>query len=421
MGTGAGKWHAELTKYANGGSRIYGGGNGFWIEHDDGSRAEYAHFKPGSVPAALCPHDEVLMPEVIDSPAVEDAWEHIRVANGVRIEQGQFLGLAGNVGTSSNPHLHVHVETGGVAAETKSGGSPVNAKFRSGLGASAAQAAGGPYIEWKSFAGKPIPAGPSFVWPSRTAGGEYARHGYPAERFGPLFQHLADSGFAPAWIDAYSVGGKSFLNHVWRKAQAPFLTWFLVDAATYQKVFNEATGKGFAPVFVESSVAGGKARYTAIFVKGAPGAALARHGLTYDQHMAVMEEAKKKKLSPVNVSVASLGGKLYYTVLYRAASIGSWSVKSQIPEGAYQQEYDEQTKAGRKPLYLQAYMHEGKPYLAAIFGKLPSAGRKDSHGMSAAAYQKAFVSAHKSGLLTRAVTSFDGAKSEHRFAATWWK
>jgi hypothetical protein len=27
---------------------VYGGGNGYWIEHDDGTRAEYAHMLPGS-------------------------------------------------------------------------------------------------------------------------------------------------------------------------------------------------------------------------------------------------------------------------------------------------------------------------------------------------------------------------------------
>jgi hypothetical protein len=420
MGTGAGKWHEELTKHPNGGSRIYGGGNGFWIEHDDGSRAEYAHFKPGSVPAALCPHNEKLMPEVIDSPAVEDAWAFIRVENGARVEQGQLLGMSGNVGTSSNPHLHIHRETGGVAAETKSGGSPLKLDFKSGLWVSEAEAAGGPFVVWKSFAGKPIPPGKCFVWPSRTVGKEYARHGFPAEQFGAFFQHLADSGFWPVWIDAYNVGGKNFLNHVWRPAKGPFLAWFLVDAAKYQQVFDEATGKGFAPVFVESSVSGGKARYTAIFLK-TPGGAIARHGLTYDQHMEVMADAKKKGLVPVNISVVSLGGKLWYTVLYRSGNAGVWSVKSQIAEGDYQAEYNAQKGAGRRPLYVDAYVHSGKPFISAIFGQVQTASRKDRHALSGASYQNEYASALQGGLLTRAVTSFDGASTQHRFAAVWWK
>jgi hypothetical protein len=422
IGTGPGKWHEELTKYPNGGSRIYGGGNGFWIEHADGSRAEYAHFKPGSVPAALCPHNDVLMPSVITSPDVTAAWQYIHVPTNqqVTISAGQFLGNSGNVGTSSNPHLHIHMETGGVASATKSGGSPVPIDFKSGLYIDYSDNSG-PYVEWKSFAGKPIPPGPVLVWPSRTTGAEYARHGYDADHFGAMFQHLTDSGFWPEWIDAYSVDGKSYLNYVWRTAQGPWRAYYLVDSAKYQQVFDQAKADAYAPVFVESSVSGGQARYTVIFVKNKPGGALARHGLSYDQHMTVMDDAKKQGLMPVNVSVMSLGGKLYYTVLYRSGNMGTWNVKSQILEADYQKEYNDQTAAGRKPAYLNAYMHEGKAYISAIFGQVSTSTRKDKHMMSASAYQDEYVSALDGGMLTRAVTSFDGASSLHRFAAVWWK
>jgi hypothetical protein len=41
--------------------------------------------------------------------------------------------------------------------------------------------------------------------------------------------------------------------------------------------------------------------------------------------------------------------------------------------------------------------------------------------MSASRYQKEFDSALKAGMLTCTVTSFDGAHSQHRFTASWWK
>lgn len=420
-GSGAGFFHEELTKHPNGGSRIYGGGNGFWIEHDDGSRAEYAHFRPGTVPNALCPHDDALLPSVIASPAVENAWPHIRVRprDQRRVEAGQFLGEAGNAGTSTGPHLHVHAETGGVAAETKSGGSPVEMKFKSGLFLKTADATD-PYVEWKSFAGKPMPSGPMLFWPSRSKFAEYGRHGLSSSRFGAIFQHLADSGYAPEWIDAYSVAGKSFINTVWRPATAGWRAYFLATPQRYQDEFDRAKKDGYSAVFVESSLAGGAPRYTVVFEKNA-GDAYARHGLNYDQHMSEMDKAKGMGLSPANVSVVSTGGDRRYTVLYRKKNIGSWSVKSQIAEADYQKEYDDQTKAGRKPLYLNAYVHGGKPYISAVFGAVSTPARKDRHAMSAAAYQEEYESALKAGLKTRAVTAFDGAASAHRFAAAWWK
>ncbi|MGH9147560.1 MAG: hypothetical protein ACRD1Q_12685 [Vicinamibacterales bacterium] len=422
MGTGAGNWNDELTKYRNSGSRIYGGGNGFWIEHADGSRAEYAHFKPGTVPAALCPHNDALMPSVIKSPDVVDAWQYIYVpaSQQVTIQAGQFLGNAGNVGTSSNPHLHVHMETGGVASRAKSGGSPVPINFKSGLYIDYSDNSG-PYVEWTSFAGKPIPPGPVLVWPSRSTGAEYARHGFDASHFGAFFQHLTDSGFWAEWIDTYTAAGQTYINHVWRTAQGPWRAYYLVDSGKYQQVFDQAKADGYAPVFVESCVSGRQARYSVIFVKNKTGAAIARHGLSYDEHMTVMNDAKKQGLVPVNVSVIALGGKLYYTVLYRTGNIGTWSVKSQIPEPGYQQEYNDNTAAGRQPVYLNAYMHDGKPYLSAIFGQITTSARKDRHLMSASDYQNEYESALKGGMLTRAVTSFDDASALHRFAAVWWK
>jgi hypothetical protein len=207
---------------------------------------------------------------------------------------------------------------------------------------------------------------------------------------------------------------------VWRKAQGAWRAYYLVDSAKYQQVFDEAKADSYAPVFVDSCVSGGQARYSVIFVKNKPGGAIARHGLSYDQHMTVMDDAKKQGLVPVNVSVISLGGKLFYTVLYRTGNIGTWSVKSQTLESAYQQEYNDNSNAGRKPVYLNAYVHDGKPHISAIFAQLSASGRKDRHLMSASEYQTEYTSALNGGLLTHAVAGVDGAP-EHRFAAAWWK
>ena len=419
-----GAFHEELNhdpvKEAFGPSRIYGGGNGFWIEHDDGTRAEYAHFATGTVPSELCPHDDALLPQAVASPAVTAAWPHIRVPEGQRaqVRRGQLLGRVGNTGTGSAPHLHIHVEQGGQAGAVKSGGSPVEIDFARGLSAADGSS---PYTQWASFAGEPIPAGPVLVWPPRSLGGELASHAFPAERFGAWFQHLADSGYWLDWIDVYGVGGKSFINQVWRPAEEGWLAVYLTDGATYQNAFDDAKAKGFSPVQVESSLAGGAIRYTAVFRAGVPQAAIARHGLTHAEHLELESSARSAGYAPVSISVVSRSGARSYTVLYRKEQIGTWQVEPAIPEASYQSIYEAQAKAGRRPVYLNAYMHQGTPMLSAVFASQSTAGRKDRHRMSAAAYQEEFESALAAGLGTRVVTSFDGATSQHRFAASWWR
>lgn len=397
---------------------VYGGGNGYWIEHSDGTRAEYAHMYPGSVPSDLCPHDAELLPAKISSPHVEKAWPHIRVTNGKQVKQGQLLGRVGNVGTSSDPHLHIHVEKGGTAGATKSGGEPVKIHFKRGL--SAPKQDGKPHPEWKSFAGKAIPQGPVLVWPPRTVVAEYARHGYPATLFQELFDHLTDSGYWPVWLDTYSVGGKTYVNEIWRPAEKEWRAHCLKDGADHQKLTDDADKDGLGPVFVDSSTSGGKILYTAIFVKGEPSDLLMRHGISAAQHDAERENAKSRKLRPVSISVVSVGGQRSYTVLYRPEKIGKWEIKSQVAEDDYQHEYDVQKAAGRRPIALDAYMHDGKPFLSVVFASERPSG-KERHGLSADEYQKEWEGALKSGMLTRAVTSFDGAQSHHRYAAAWWK
>ena len=69
-------------------------------------------------------------------------------------------------------------------------------------------------------------------------------------------------------------------------------------------------------------------------------------------------------LRPVNVSVISVNGQRRYTSLFRKVDYGSMIFfKSQLDEAEYQHTVNENKAAGRKPVYVAAYMHNGKPEL----------------------------------------------------------
>jgi hypothetical protein len=384
-----------------------GAGNHLLVLQDDGNLILYAHAQPGTIPSNLCPHNQQLY-----SASGADSEGDVPQAQQRRIRAGDKLYLTGNSGNSSAPHLHVH--------QQDEDGNPVQFKFRRGLSTPVLSGNKADINEWTRFAGSRIPDGPVLFWPPERLAGEYSRHGYPADDFQRMFEHLSDSGFWPEWIDGYSVGGKAYLNYTWRPAKGAWRAFYLVPAQRYQSEFDKAKNDGYAPVMVENSLVGGQVRYSVIFVKDKPGGYLARHGLTYDQHMAVMDEAKGKNLKPVNISVVSAGGQERYTVLWRSENIGSWVVKSKVPEGEYQALYDAQAQAGRRPSYVNAYMKGGKPYYSVVFSQM-SGGRKDRHAMSGAQYQTEFNDAMNKGLPTRAASGYDGAQQNHKYIAFWRK
>ena len=389
---------------------IYGGGNGFWIEHDDGSRAEYAHMIPGTAPASLCPHNAVYMPTQIASPNVNHAWPHISVpaSQQVQIARGQYLGRVGNAGTSSAPHLHVHVEKDGVSQVIR---------FRRGIAAPLDNA--DPYGVWTRFAGQQIPPGKIMVWPPRTVGSEYSRHGLRGAAYQSLFDHLGDSGFKPKWIDGYRAGGTTYFNLTWVPTSGAWRASHNLTASGYQAAVNSAFNAGLAPVHVDTHAYGSSVRYHVIFEQKNVGW-YARHDLTYAQHLVEMNKAQGWGLSPVSISVASVSGTRRYAVLYHSTNVGGWVVKSQLTASGYQSEVTTQSNAGRTIAYLNTYVHGGTEYYAAVFTDLPNNQWVARHGLNAVGYQLHYGYWTGLGYKTRATAGMDGA-SAHKFAAVWAK
>ncbi|HLF32470.1 MAG TPA: hypothetical protein VI566_15765 [Xanthomonadales bacterium] len=388
--------------------RMSGGGNHLLVEEADGDWILYAHAQTGSIPASLCPHNQQLY-----SAADQDSEADVPSAQQATIQAGQLLYKVGNSGNSSAPHLHVH--------QQDEDANPVQFRFRRGMSSNVTAGNKANIDGWNSFKDQGIPSGPVLFWPPTRLGPEYARHGFSASSFQRLFDHLADSGFWLEWIDGYSVGGKTYLNHVWRPAQGAWRAFFLISPQKYQAEIDKALADGYSPLQVESSLVDGQVRYSVIFRKGIAGKWLARHGLTAAQHDQVMNEATGGGMRPAGSSVVSVGGSRYYTDLYRAWDSGAWQLKTQVEEKDYQVLYEENAQAGRRPAYVNAYMHGGKPYISVIFAQKPDGQRKDRHMMSKDQYQQEFDSAVQTGMLTRAVSAFDGAQSGHRYIAIWRK
>jgi hypothetical protein len=373
-------------------------GNHFWIQHGD-ETVVYAHFKKGSLNPAL-------------------------MTVGASVAAGDFLGLSGNSGNSSNPHLHIHsIE----ATQPWAGPLRPLPFLQTWVIDRTLLKPPDPAGKWFSCAGHGFANTPMAVWPATTAPswyppgwGEITRHGIPASAYQAEFNKIVSSGYRLVWIDGYEVGGKTFFNVIFRPAGGGgWVARHGLTGAGYQAEFTQWTGQGYRLTHVETYLEGGAVRYAAIFSKTPGPGFTAYHGRTAEQHQQLFNSLVPQGWVPVNISVVSPGGQPIHAALYEKRTVGSFWAKSFLTPAEYQVEFDANTKAGRKLTYLNAYRHgSGVRFTAIWHQQAPSGPAK--HGMTSQQFQATFDAQLASGFLTRTLTGYD-ASGSHRFAASWAK
>lgn len=397
-----------------------GGGNELWILHDDGTRALYAHALKDSIPSSLCPKPlEKFATKKSNSDPIDEngMYSHIAVPENQRkrVKAGQFLGRVGHSGISTGPHIHIHLE------KQDSQGKWIAAPLRWKRGMATTRDEAVKVSDWKSFSKKSLPKGTIIFWPPTKLSKEYAKHGATSTNLGGEFKHLSNSGFRPKSINGYNVGGKVYYNHIWEPSKGGWRAYYGQTQSSYQSNLDKAKADGYAPVYVDSYVKNGQPRYTVIYAKNKSGKWMMRSNRSKDAYKTAVAEAKAQSLRPVSVSVVSLNGKRRYTTLFRSESLGSWKNKSAVIESDYQALVVSEKAAGRLPIYLDGYKHDGKTYFSAIFSSKYASKTRAKHYMSGSDYQKAWKKAMKDGYVTKSVTAFDMASNKHRFAAVWIK
>jgi len=205
------------------------GGNHVWILQDDGVYALYAHAQPGTIPSSICPHNATYLSSPSFNPWTTDGI----VTGGVRINAGQVLGIVGNSGNSTGPHLHVHMEKDGAA---------VAMKFDHGMTtpySNNTASVGGP---WTKLAGKALPAGGIMVWAPHSVG-NWTVNNIQDEHFQGWFDHMADSGEMIDTLPCTSNG--QIYNSTWIPSKGAWYSYFGMNLSDFNSKSDYFANLGY--------------------------------------------------------------------------------------------------------------------------------------------------------------------------------
>lgn len=390
------------------GSFDYGGsGNHLYIRHGN-VVALYAHMIKGSIKN-----------------------EFLKV--GATVKKGQVLGKSGNSGSSSGPHLHVHIKTFDKADDPESG------KFRPLLFNTGYVIGTSEYpkpdsnINWSKLNGLGIPGQkskscyistkhPYCEYP--TNWGEVCRFGVPLESYQKVFDGIWTCGYYPIWVDGYEVNGRTYFNVIFR--QSKNLSWAARHHMTgtgYQKEYDKFKDAGYRLVHVNSYMSAGQIKYAAIWVHSKGNIGLAYHGRPLKWHEDNFQTHIGQGLVPVNVSCVKSGNTTYVTALWEKIKTGGFYLRPVMSLNDFKVAFDDYTNKKKfKLVYLDAYLVGNQPMLSGIWYKNVDNYNVwyEKYNLSSTEFQNEYTHFLNKGYLTRVIAGYE-QNDQARFEGVWSK
>jgi len=205
------------------------GGNHVLIKTDDGVYAEHAHMIPGSISSAICPHEKTRF----DSPSGSTQPPEGNVINGAKIVKGQYLGLAGNSGNSTGPHVHVHMIKDGA---------PYGMVFEHGQTTPYTNGVTPQTGPWTLLKGSTLPTGNILVWAPRSTA-YWTVNNISSAAFQGWFNHMTDSGQMPESLACTDAG--AYYDTQWVPSQGAWYARAGMSATEMANQTNTLALQGF--------------------------------------------------------------------------------------------------------------------------------------------------------------------------------
>ena len=229
-----------------------------------------------------------------------------------------------------------------------------------------------------------------------------AYHGVSAAQHQANFTRLSAQGYGMISLSVY--GGPSAAQYaaVWVKRAMP--SWVGihgVDAADYQAWFNKWSAQGFASDLVTATGSGANAIFAAVMVKGVPGGWVARHNLSAADFASQNATARSSNLIPHCVAIYGDSGNPTYAGIWRPnPGFVKWIVNPADSASSYQTTFNAETQLpgfslnGWRPAYAAV---SGSQTYCSVYKDDYVGAYVARHGLTAAAYQTEFNNQTQAG------------------------
>lgn len=333
-----------------------GGGNHFLIRHGD-YIALYAHMQKGSL------NDDLLK-------------------DGAVVKEGDFLGLAGNSGNSTGPHLHIHVlketdpETGYFRPLIFNTGYTIEKTGFPNLSTNA---------NWVKLNNLAIPGYEgkrSFIWPgndkpqfgnTKTFTGvwragtdkHYLWSGVDKTGIVSKNNSLKNEGLRLVDLDVTNQGGSIKYSGAWRAGSGKTFLQPGTSWAAFTQEWDNLSKDGYRLIDLEVYTDDGQTKFAGVYGEGTDGYYLYA-GMTQAEFNAKWSELNGKNQRLVDIEVYKDGGSVKYAGVWRSGSdayalyhYNSWS--------AFTDKWKEMNAQGLRLVDMSILTDGGNTYYSGVY------------------------------------------------------
>ena len=288
-------------------------GNHFNIKHD-GYMASYSHFQKGSLNSDL-------------------------LVDGTSVNKGQFLGLIGNSGNTSGPHLHVHIMKD---PNDERQFRPIRF-YDAKVTARENMPDPGVIPDWVTLDSIHIPVDKIVLIRSTATRKwkDYTRAKIPMNYFQNEFIKIADAKYMTKYLNGVTQSGKMYYSISCEPTKHGWLAKHNYPHAKFRTYVDSLKNLGFGAHYMDSYLRNGEVRYNFVWRKLTMDTR-EYHGYSSGLHTRTFNTFIQDGYVPNQISVVTINGIDNYAAIYEKKNVGGVVHHSNLDFDQFQQKFGRQ-------------------------------------------------------------------------------